>query len=177
MWHIDTGRGDILLFVHGAFCDYRYFEPQLEHFSATHRCVSVSLAGYHPRPVETVEAASAQAHVEELGLLLGELGTRVHLVGHSRGGRIALHVAARWPQHLRSLVLVEPGGIMAPGFLGATPPPPAAPDVRAESLALIERGAVDEGLKLYLDSGQGAGAFDAAPEIFRRIAPDNARTL
>lgn len=176
MWHIEAGRGETLLLVHGAFCDYRYFEPQLEHFSATHRCVSVSLAGHHPRPVDAPEAASAEAHVEELGLLLGELGTPVHLVGHSRGGRIALHVAARWPQHLKSLVLVEPGGIMAPGFLG-TAPPPAAPDMRAQSLALIERGAVEEGLRLYLDSGQGAGAWAAAPEIFRRIAPDNARTL
>ncbi len=176
MFHIEAGSGAPLLFVHGAFCDYRYFEPQVERFSGTHRCVAVSLPGHHPRPTADVQAASAEAHAEELGRLLADLGEPVRLVGHSRGGRIALHVAARWPRQVKSLVLVEPGGIASPGFFGDDVPA-AVPDVRAQSLGLIERGDVEAGLRLYLDTGQGAGAWDDSPAIFRRIAPDNAHTL
>lgn len=32
----------------------------------------------------------------------------VHLVGHSYGGSVALQLALRWPQHVRSLTLYEP---------------------------------------------------------------------
>src|SRR5438034_1784072 len=40
--------------------------------------------------------------------LLGTLGEPAHLVGHSYGGAVALHVARTRPELLRSLTLVEP---------------------------------------------------------------------
>lgn len=44
---------------------------------------------------------------------------RAHLVGHSMGGQIAVHLAARHPELLDRLVLVDPAGVprpMTPGY-------------------------------------------------------------
>src|SRR5687768_11557963 len=40
--------------------------------------------------------------------ILGRLSAPAHLVGHSYGGAVALHVARTRPELLRSLTLVEP---------------------------------------------------------------------
>ena len=49
----------------------------------------------------------------------------VHLLGHSRGGHIAFRVAQNSPDLIRTLILVEPGGVLAPdleaGLAGAQP--------------------------------------------------------
>ena len=50
--------------------------------------------------------------------LLDALGlTRVSIVGHSHGGRVALHLAAHHPQLVDKLVLVDAAGIRAPRTL------------------------------------------------------------
>lgn len=35
-----------MLFVHGWCCDHTYFAPQVEHFAANHRAISVDLRGH-----------------------------------------------------------------------------------------------------------------------------------
>lgn len=46
-----------------------------------------------------------------LGRWIETLGERVHLVGNSMGGQVAIHLAARRPELVRSLVLVDSTGI------------------------------------------------------------------
>ena len=47
--------------------------------------------------------------------LLAALGlTRVSIVGHSHGGRVAIHLAAHHPERVERLVLVDAAGIRAP---------------------------------------------------------------
>jgi pimeloyl-ACP methyl ester carboxylesterase len=168
--------------IHGAFSDYRYWEPQLETFGRTHRATSLSLRGYHPDPPPAPEHFSAEQHGRDVGAFLRSRGRPACLIGHSRGGRIALHVAARFPDAVGALVLVEPGGEMEPDFLPARSAThgnnaASAIDVRRQAQTLIEAGNCEAALRLYLDSGHGAGAWDRAPAIFRRIAPSNAGTL
>src|SRR3954469_23986513 len=161
MFHVTAGSGEPVVFVHGAFCDWRFWEPQLEAIGRTHRAIAVSLSGYHPDAFTESGEFSAERHIRELGAFLASLDAPVHLVGHSRGGRIALHVASRFQPAIRSLVLLEPGGEMEPGFLLPRPahdpekwtpvfgkdhaqklePRPAASiDVRDQALALIKSG-------------------------------------
>ena len=97
--------------------------------------------------------------------------TGCHLFGHSRGGRIALHVAAGFPE-LRSLVLAEPGGTLAPDFLAfrsgkvdKTIPPVV--DVRRAAFELIGRGDIEAGLRLYVDAGHGIGALGSVAVDFQ----------
>ena len=112
MWNISAGAGDPVVFVHGAFCDYRFWEGQIEAVGRSLRAISVSLSGFHPGPPLPPEEFSAERHVADLGAFISSFGVPVHLVGHSRGGRIALNVAANRNSAVRSLVLIEPGGEM-----------------------------------------------------------------
>lgn len=54
--------------------------------------------------------ATLELDTEALGLvgLLQSAPAGVHLVGHSYGGSVALQLALRWPQHVRSLTVYEP---------------------------------------------------------------------
>lgn len=51
----------------------------------------------------TIAAEAAQAES-----VLGASPERIHLVGHSYGGVVALRLAAQWSERLASLVLIEP---------------------------------------------------------------------
>jgi pimeloyl-ACP methyl ester carboxylesterase len=181
MWSTSAGTGVPVVLIHGAFSDYRYWELQQISFGRHYRAIALSLRGYYPDEKLTAsEVFSADRHVDDVGKFLATLGEPAHLLGHSRGGRIALHVAARFAPFVQSLVLAEPGGTLAPGFL-----PPGAviatgiagTDIRKEAQALIDSNEREAGLRLYVDSGHGVGAWDRSPEIFRRVAVTNARSL
>ena len=62
------------------------------------------------RPGHGQTPAAGPADFErDAALIAPLLGQRAHLVGHSYGGVVALVIAARHPQTVRSLTLVEPG--------------------------------------------------------------------
>src|SRR5438874_466770 len=94
MWNISAGSGDPVVFVHGAFCDYRFWESQIETVGRSLRATAISLGGFHPGPALAANEFSAERHVAELTAFIASFNVPVHLVGHSRGGRIALNVAA-----------------------------------------------------------------------------------
>lgn len=181
MWHVSAGHGDTVVFVHGAFCDYRLWEPQTEGIGRAFRAVAVSLAGYHPGPLLAPEELTAERHIAETGLFLETLERPVHLVGHSRGARISLNVAARFGETIRSLVLIEPGGNVAPDFLLTTkqhaPTPSPSVDMRDDVLKLIKSGQREQGMRVYVDSGHGKGRWDRLSSAVRRIMLSNADTI
>jgi hypothetical protein len=49
MPYVEAGDGELLLFVHGSLCDYRYWQPQLAGMAKQYRCVAVSLTHYWPQ--------------------------------------------------------------------------------------------------------------------------------
>lgn len=160
-----------MIAVHGAVADYRFYEPQLERLSRRRRVIVPSLAGYHPSQAELADLG-ADVHVEELGALLASLDEPGHVIGHSRGGRIALHVAARFPHLVRSLVLMDPGGVTSADFL----PTEAPAAVHPPADALAHPGPA-EAVEAYVDAIFGVGAWQATPDFFRRLSAENAHTM
>lgn len=59
-----------------------------------------------PWPRDAVLAPDAELGAVEA--LLDMVGRRVHLVGHSYGGTVALNAARRFPQQIAGLTLIEP---------------------------------------------------------------------
>src|SRR5919206_2112575 len=75
---------------------------------------------------------STELLAEDVVRLLDALGIdRAHLFAMSMGGRVAQHVALRWPKRVRSQALIATGA--GRGGAGGKLPPPGAP-------ALGERG-------------------------------------
>ena len=79
-----------------------------ENLAHRYRTVSVDLVG-HGRSDAPPDVAhySMQSCVEQLGAALDALvHPRVHAIGYSMGGRVALALAAWQPDRVRSLLLV-----------------------------------------------------------------------
>ena len=51
---------------------------------------------------------SLDDEVEHLAPLITAQAGRIHLLGHSYGGAVALQIALRWPDRIKSLTLYEP---------------------------------------------------------------------
>jgi pimeloyl-ACP methyl ester carboxylesterase len=98
-----------MLFVHG-FPEFWYeWKGQLAEFSRDHRAVAPDMRGYNlsSKPAE-VSAYRAKHMIEDLRLLLDHLGTpRCVMVAHDWGGAIAWSFAARHPERLEKLVIIN----------------------------------------------------------------------
>jgi pimeloyl-ACP methyl ester carboxylesterase len=177
--YVARGSGEPLFFVHGSLCDYRYWDGQTSVLSKHFFCVSLSLGHYWPADEAGIQGAfSWKAHVDELAGFIVAMGVGpVHLVGHSRGGCVAFHLARAYPALVKSLTLADPGG---PLQIDGTPEAslPAATDaLRAKVADFIESGAVEAGLELFVDSVSMPGIWRKSPSSFRTMAVDNAATL
>ena len=108
---VEAGRGEPLVMIHGGFQDYRMWLPFVPALSRSYRVIAYSRRNHHPNradPNGTPDFA-ADDHAEDLLKLVMALKLRpVHLVGHSSGASTALFFAARHPELVRSVVIVEP---------------------------------------------------------------------
>lgn len=179
MPYVVEGEGELLLFVHGSLCDYRYWQPQLDGLAKHYRCVSVSLTHYWPvTDTRTDLPFSWSDHADELAEFIERFGAGpAHVVGHSRGGCVAFHFARRHAQHLRTLTLADPGGPLQIAGRPAAVLPETVNALRARAAQLIEEGNVDAGLQLFVDSVSRPGFWAKSTQTFRTMATDNAHTL
>ena len=179
MPYVTRGSGAPLLFVHGSLCDYRYWNGQMDVLSQRFQCVSVSLSHYWPADDTSMSGAfSWSTHVAELAEFITAMDIGpVHLVGHSRGGCVAFHLAREYPYLVQSLTLADPGGPLLIDGMPEAPAAPATDALRAHAAALIGNGDVDAGLELFVDSVSMPGIWRKSPAAFRTMAIDNADTL
>jgi pimeloyl-ACP methyl ester carboxylesterase len=177
--YVACGSGEPLLFVHGSLCDYRYWSSQTGSLSKHFRCISVSLSHYWPAAEASIQGEFGwETHVAELAefIVAMELAP-VHLVGHSRGACVAFHVAREYPRLVKTLTLADPGGPLQIDGMSEASLPPATNALRAKVADLMESGAIDAGLELFVDSVSMPGFWRKSPPSFRTMAIDNAATL
>ncbi|HYD55292.1 MAG TPA: alpha/beta fold hydrolase [Burkholderiales bacterium] len=135
---------------------------------AKHHVVAPDLVGYGTTPPWQGTGAFRLAdEAVQLRRLIRQLGEPVHLVGHSYGGAVALHVARTSPELVRRLVLIEPVAfhLLRDGdaidleglreFSAAAQRVRAAPDPQAAA-------------RVFVDYWNGAGAWDRTPPEKRK---------
>jgi pimeloyl-ACP methyl ester carboxylesterase len=180
--YLDQGTGVPVVFVHGAFSDLRFWEPQRLAMAQQYRFIAYTYR-YHgtaPWP-DAGQDYSATTHAADLAAFIRELHAGpVHLVAISYGGLLATLVASEHPELLRSLTLAEPG---IGTLLTDIPEGKPALDDRGKAMAAVggavKAGDVVQATKLFFDwvNNQGARAFDKQPEAVRQMILDNARTI
>jgi pimeloyl-ACP methyl ester carboxylesterase len=177
--YVVSGAGEPLLFIHGSLCDYRYWKSQAGVLSKDFLCVSLSLGHYWPGEDCSPQGEfSWRRHVGEVAEFIEAMNIGpVHLVGHSRGGCVAFHLARDYPHLVKTLTLADPGGTLQTADGLEEPLPPATLALRARVADLIGQGEIDAGLELFVDSVSMPGAWRKSPAGFRAMATDNAATL
>lgn len=116
--HVDVdGEGHAVLFLHGMGCDATDWEPQMEVFCGTFRCIAVDHRG-HGRSTRDVGAGlSLSGLAEDAVAVLDALGVdTAHVVGLSMGGMVAQQLALAHPGRVCTLSLLDT--FSDPGPLG-----------------------------------------------------------
>lgn len=114
LWEIRAGRGTPILLIHGLSGSSRWWSRNIEELAKNHLVAAIDLVGFGRNPRFTALPQILPPFREVSALVarwIETFGERVHLVGHSMGGAIALRVAAERPDLLRSLTLVNSAGM------------------------------------------------------------------
>lgn len=106
LYYEEAGEGTPIVFVHEFAGDWRSWEPQMRHFSRTHRCVTFSARGYPPSDVpETPDSYGQEIARDDVLAVMDAAGIeRAHVVGHSMGAYTSLHVGLKAPDRCLSVV-------------------------------------------------------------------------
>jgi len=121
--YLERGSGEPLVLVHGSASDCRTWRLQRDEFGRHFRTIAYSRRHHWPnQPIAPGVDYSMAVHVDDLeALLLSQQATPAHLVAHSYGAFVALLLAIRAPQCVRTLVLAEPPVITL--FVSNSPTP------------------------------------------------------
>lgn len=112
LYYKSIGKGQPLLVVHGGpGLDEGYFHPSLDPLGKKYLLITYDQRG-SGRSKGTLDTArlSVDQYVEDIEGLRKSLGLkRIHLMGHSFGGLLALMYASKYPEGVKSLILVGSG--------------------------------------------------------------------
>lgn len=104
----EHGSGPSLVLVPGSCSTGAAWRPVMKALDGKFRFVTTSLLGYGATAERRTDAdASVEHEAEMLEAVIGRAGGKVHLVGHSFGGAVALVVAMRKRVPIASLTVLE----------------------------------------------------------------------
>ena len=116
---LHAGAGTPLVLLHGLSGSARWWRRNVPALGAHFRTHTPDLVGFgHSRTWAAQPAISQMAELLVQWLDINEI-ERTHLIGHSMGGQVAIHIAAKWPARIDRLVLVSAAGIPRPLSLAA----------------------------------------------------------
>lgn len=176
----EAGLGGPVILIHGSLGDYRSWDAQIGALSSAFRAIAPSLRHYYPEPWDGRGGDfSLTRHAEDIAALIARMGLQqAHLVGHSRGGAVALLVAMRYSGRVRSLVLAEPRGLE-----DLLPDTPESRRLARESDAIFAELHRDLALgdpvaaaRNFVEAFAGPGAWERRSEEQRQALLDNIAT-
>ncbi len=108
-----VGTGQPLVLIHGFGVSGHIWHRVIPFLAREYQVFVVDLPGYGQ---STYSETRAPWQLREMAPLLGKwlqaMGlTKVHLVGHSMGGAIAIHLASHAPELVKTLTLIDAAGI------------------------------------------------------------------
>lgn len=134
-----AGTGDTVVFLHGAPLDSRMWEPQMTALAEKYQVVRFDMRGMG----RSVDPSTPFTLYDDLYALLQQLNVKqASFVGASFGSYAGVEFALAYPQMVKSLILVCPGGFAPPS------------DDRQQRFIQVqeqlEKGNLDEALEINL---------------------------
>jgi pimeloyl-ACP methyl ester carboxylesterase len=147
---------------------------------ARYRVFTPDLIGYGTAAPWSGGEFSLAREADAVRSLLGRLDEPVHLVGHSYGGAVALHIARTRPERLRSLTLIEPSAfhLLRNGDATDTAALREITAVAADARAALAVGDYSGGFGRFVDYWSGPGSWEEMPAEKRAaFAPQLAKVV
>ncbi|PTL85609.1 alpha/beta fold hydrolase [Vitiosangium sp. GDMCC 1.1324] len=109
LYYEDTGgSGEPIVFSHGLLWSGRMFDKQVAALKDRYRCITYDHRGQGQSDIWKVDTVDMETVYADAVGLIEKLGVGpCHFVGLSMGGFVGMRLAARRPDLLRSLVLLE----------------------------------------------------------------------
>lgn len=111
LYYEDTGpgsTGETIAFSHGLLWNTELFAPQIAALRARYRCIAWDHRGQGRSAADYRNCIGIELVWQDAVALLEQLGVgRVHFVGLSMGGFVAMRLAARRPDLIDRLILIE----------------------------------------------------------------------
>jgi 2-hydroxy-6-oxonona-2,4-dienedioate hydrolase len=111
--YIDEGKGEPLMLLHGLFGALSNFKDLIEHFRHTHKVIVPMLPLFELDILHTTVGGLAKyvhKFIEARGY------EKIHLLGNSLGGHVALVHVLKHPEKIRSLILTGSSGLFENGM-------------------------------------------------------------
>jgi pimeloyl-ACP methyl ester carboxylesterase len=164
--YTEQGSGPAVLVLHSTGASGAQWRALAERLAPSHRVVAPDLCGYGgsaPWPGRTALRLAHEA--ARLLPLLERIGTPVHLVGHSYGGAVALHLARTQRERIASLVLYEPVAfhLLREGDAADTAALREIAAVAATVARCVGSGDYAAGAAHFVDYWSGPGTWAAMP--------------
>lgn len=109
LYYEDTGGSKpVVVFSHGLLWSTRMWDAQVRHLSDRFRCIAWDHRGQGRSEKPRVNAIGMDTVADDAAAFLGQLGVGpVRFCGLSMGGFVGMRVAARRPELIEKLVLIE----------------------------------------------------------------------
>ena len=111
--YVEVGEGEPVFLISGAFSTYRHWNRMIPYLSKHYKllCIDYLGAGDSDKPVSGF-GYTIQEQADLMVKMMEALQiSRVHILGVSYGGAIALNLAARYPEKVDKIVSIEGNGI------------------------------------------------------------------
>lgn len=168
----ESGDGPTVVMVPGSCSTGAAWRPVIAALNGRFRFVTTSLPGYGRTAERRPASDPSIAHeAEALEAVIRRAGGRVHLVGHSFGGLVALAVALRGRAGLGSLTIAEAPALELLRALGEQAHYRAFREMNAAYFAAFDGGDKDA-IALMVDFYGGAGTYASWPPRVRAYAAE-----
>ena len=106
-----AGEGDVVLLLHGWGGEAASFQPVFEWLAQSHRVYALDLPGFGKSQIPPT-AWDTSDYATFVTVFLEKFDIpKVHLIGHSFGGRISIIISAEHPEKVDKLILIDSAGI------------------------------------------------------------------
>jgi pimeloyl-ACP methyl ester carboxylesterase len=179
---VAAGRGSPVLCLHGLGATKASFLPTIAALAGDSKVIAVDLPGFGESDKPLRAAYDAPYFAGAVVALLDQLGfDRVHLIGNSMGGRVAIEVGLLYPERVDRMALLSPALawlrdrrwrwlLRAPlPMLGLVQPAPRVitePIVRSLVPGGWSAAGVDEFLRCYLTPRGRVAFYESARNVY-----------
>jgi pimeloyl-ACP methyl ester carboxylesterase len=179
LYYEEYGEGDPLIVVHGGWSDHHNWQAVVPALAESFRVVAYDRRG-HSQSRNPADHGPRRCQEDDLAALIEALECKpAHLAANSYGASIALSLAGRRPDLVRSVFAHEP-----PLMSLLADDPREQPRVQQLEATLqavgghLQRGDFEGGARQFVEEvALGPGAWAQLPAEFREIAMDNAPTF